>query len=204
MAQLTVPKLDAKRFATGMSWKDYMAQMGDNRARTEENYGKTNLTDDEKKFFGGLNQVKYALMLAENWCGDVHRNSPLLAHICEAMPGCELRVFLRDQNFDITDAYLNNGYRSIPVIVFFDKDWNEIGHWIERSGPATAKMHALRAKTVDAAPPDKDKQDAAMNEFRTQYMALHDGPNSLWREAVKEVKSILETRLGLVGAADRK
>ena len=204
MAQLTVPKLDAKRFATGMSWKDYMAQMGDNRARTEENYGKTKLTDDEKKFFGGLNQVKYALMLAENWCGDVHRNSPLLAHICEAIPGCELRVFLRDQNFDITDAYLNNGYRSIPVIVFFDKDWNEIGHWIERSGPATAKMHALRAKTVDAAPPDKDKQDAAMNEFRTQYMALHDGPNSLWREAVKEVKSILETRLGLVGAADRK
>jgi thioredoxin family protein len=204
MAQLTVPKLDAKRFATGMSWKDYMAQMGDNRARTEENYSKTKLTDDEKKFFGGLNQVKYALMLAENWCGDVHRNSPLLAHICEAIPGCELRVFLRDQNFDITDAYLNNGYRSIPVIVFFDKDWNEIGHWIERSGPATAKMHALRAKTVDAAPPDKDKQDAAMNEFRTQYMALHDGPNSLWREAVKEVKSILETRLGLVGAADRK
>jgi hypothetical protein len=35
-------------------------------------------------------------------------------------------------------------------------------------------------------------------------MALHDGPNSLWREAVKEIKGILETRLGLVKAADRK
>ena len=37
MAQLKVP-MDAQRFATGLTWKDYMAQMGDTRARTEDNY----------------------------------------------------------------------------------------------------------------------------------------------------------------------
>ena len=52
-------------------------------------------------FFSGVTGVKYRMMLAENWCGDVHRNSPLIAHICEAMPGCELRVFLRDANPDL-------------------------------------------------------------------------------------------------------
>ncbi len=201
MAQLKIP-VDAQRFTKGLSWKDYMAQMGDTKARTEENYGKATLTDDEKKFFSGVNQVKYAMMLAENWCGDVHRNSPLLARICEAMPGCDLRVFLRDQNLDLTDVYLNNSYRSIPVIAFFDKDWNEVGRWIERAGAATAKMHVLRSKTVDVAP--ADNQEAAMNDFRAQYMGLHDGPNSLWREAVKEVRSILETRLGLIPADARK
>ena len=36
-----------KRFATGLNWKDYMAQMGDTRARTESNYAKSDLTDDE-------------------------------------------------------------------------------------------------------------------------------------------------------------
>ena len=203
MAQLTVP-LDAARFAKGLSWKDYMAQMGDTQARTEDNYGKTKLTDEERKFFSGsaLGKVKYAVMLAENWCGDVHRNSPLLAHICEAMPSCELRVFFRDQNLDITDLYLNNGYRSIPVIVFFDANWNEIGHWIERSGAATQKMIGLRAKTVDVAP--ADQQDAALAEFRKQYQALHDGPNSLWREAAKEVQQVLATRLGLLPAEVKK
>ena len=40
MAQLKIP-LDAARFATGLSWKDYMAQMGDTKARTEENYQKS-------------------------------------------------------------------------------------------------------------------------------------------------------------------
>ena len=36
MAQLRIP-LDAQRFAKGLTWKDYMAQMGDTRARTEDN-----------------------------------------------------------------------------------------------------------------------------------------------------------------------
>src|SRR5437899_2595206 len=43
MAQLKIP-LDAQRFEKGMRWKDYMAQMGDTRARTEENYAKSKLT----------------------------------------------------------------------------------------------------------------------------------------------------------------
>jgi hypothetical protein len=198
MAQLTVP-LDAKRFASGMTWKDYMPQIGERREMTENNYKRATLTDDERKFYSGISRAKYALMRAENWCGDVHRNSPVLARICEAMPGCDLRVFFRDKNLDITDCYLNNGYRSIPVIVFFDKDWNEIVRWIERPHAATQKMYAIRAKTTEVAGPEKEKQDAAMNEFRAQMLALYDtAPDkSLWRDTVKEVRLLLETKLGL-------
>jgi Thioredoxin len=198
MAQLTIP-LDAKRFATGLTWKDYLAQMGDTKARTEENYQKATLTDDERKFFSGIKQVRHALMLAENWCGDVHRNSPLIARIAEAMPNCDLRVFFRDQNLDLTDCFLNNGYRSIPVVVFFDNDWNEIARWIERPHAATQKMFGLRAKTLDVAPPDQ--QEAATNEFRKQVLAAYHAPQSLWRDAVKEVRLLLETRLGLAPKA---
>ena len=198
MAQEKIP-LDATRFATGMAWKDYLAQMGDTKARTEENYNKASLTADEKQFFSGLNQVKYVLMMAENWCGDVHRNSPMIARIVEAMPGTEMRVFFRDQNPDLTDCFLNNGYRSIPIVVFFDKDWNEIGRWIERPAAATAKSFAIRATTLDVAGEDQVKKDAAMAEFRKQVQAGYDtAPDkSLWRETVKEVRGVLETRLGL-------
>src|SRR5262249_21648130 len=197
MAQLRIP-LDAQRFEKGMRWKDYMAQMGDTRARTEENYAKSKLTDDERKFFGGINQVRHVMMLAENWGGDVHRNSPPIAHICEAMPGADLRVFLRDQNVDLRDTFLNNGYQSIPVVVFFDKDWNEIGRWIERAHAATTKTVGIRARTVDAAPPEKEKQDAAMAEFRKAVQNEYDQPGGgLWRAATQEVRSMLEQRLGL-------
>jgi hypothetical protein len=197
MAQLRIP-LDAASFAKGMTWKDYMAQMGDTRARTEENYAKSALTADEQKFFSGVSGVKYVMMLAENWCGDVHRNSPLIAHICEAMPGCELRVFLRDQNPELRDTFLNNGYQSIPVVVFFDKDWNEIGRWIERAHPATNKAAQIRAATLEKAAKDQPSQDAAMNEFRSQVNAAYQTPGyPFWRAAATEVKTLFETRLGL-------
>jgi hypothetical protein len=200
MAQTKIP-LDAARFATGMTWKDYMAQMGDTRAKTEDNYAKSKLTDDERKFFSGINQVKHVLMMAENWCGDVHRNSPLIAHIVDAMPGSELRVFFRDKNLDLTDCFLNNGFRSIPIVVFFDKDWNEIGRWIERAHSATTKVGAIRAKTVDQAPKDKESQDAAMNDYRKAVQAEYDVPGGpLWRAAAAEVKILLETKLGLTPA----
>jgi hypothetical protein len=196
MAQLKIA-LDAHRFATGMTWKDYLAQMGDMRARTEENYQHASLTEDERRFFSGIRQVRYALMLAENWCGDVHRNSPMLARIVEAMPHCELRVFFRDQHLDLTDAFLNNGYRSIPVLVFFDQDWNEIGRWIERAHAATQRSFGIRAKTTDIAP--QEKQEAALQEFRAQVQAAYaTAPEkSLWRDTAKEVRTVLEHRLGL-------
>jgi len=198
MAQLRIP-LDEKRFNSGQTWKDYMAQMGDTRAKTEANYANSKLTDEERKFFGSVSGVKYVVMLAENWCGDVHRNSPLIAHIVEAMPGAELRVFLRDQNADLRDTFLNNGYQSIPVVVFFDKDWNEIGRWLERAHGATTAASSIRARTLGAVPQgaSKEQQDAAMNEFRAQVQAEYDKPGgALWRAAAAEVKLLLETKLG--------
>jgi hypothetical protein len=176
-----------------------MGQMGDTRARTEQNYANSKLTDEERKFFSGVSGVKYVVMLAENWCGDVHRNSPLISHIVEAMPGAELRVFLRDQNADLRDTFLNNGYQSIPVVVFFDRDWNEIGRWLERAHGATNVTVGIRARTLGAVPQGaaKEQQDAAMGEFRKQVQAEYDKPGgALWRAAAAEVKLLLETRLG--------
>ncbi len=195
MANKKVP-MDAARFQTGVPWNDYLSQMGDSRARTEENYTKAGLTDDERSFFSGIKQVKYVVMIAENWCGDVHRNSPMLARIVESLPGAEMRVFFRDKNLDLTDCYLNNGYRSIPIFVMFDMDWNEIGHWNERPARATAVGATIRARTVDAAP--ADQRDAALAEYRKRMNELYDGPDSMWRDTAKEVRLIIETRLGML------
>jgi uncharacterized protein YdaT len=201
MAQLKIP-LDAQRFAKGMTWKDYLAQMGDTKARTEENYHHAALTEDERRFFSSIRQARHALMLAENWCSDVHRNSPMLARIVEAMPNCDLRVFFRDENLDLADAFLNNGYRSIPVLVFFDQDWNEIARWIERPHTATQRAFAIRQKTTDIA--SQDQMEAATNEFRSQVQAAYakvPAEKSLWRDTAKEVRTILELRLGLAPKA---
>jgi hypothetical protein len=80
-------------------------------------------------------------------------------------------------------------------VVFFDKDWNEIGRWLERAHAATAKATQIRAKTLDNVP--KEQQDAAMAEFRKQVQAAYEEPGgALWRAAANEVKLLLEQRLG--------
>ena len=201
MAQLKIP-LDAQRFATGLTWKDYLAQMGDTRARTEENYHHASLTEDERRFFSGIRQARHALMLAENWCGDVHRNSPMLARIVEAMPHCELRVFFRDQHLDLTDLFLNNGYRSIPVLVFFDQDWNEIGRWIERphAGHRSARSpSAPRRPTSPRRTSRRPRWRSSGAQVQAAYATTPE--KSLWRDTAKEVRMILELRLGLAPKA---
>jgi hypothetical protein len=63
-------------------------------------------------------------------------------------------------------------------------------------------MIGLRRETVDVAP--RRSAGAALAEFRKQYQALHEGPNSPWREAAKEVQQVLATRLGLLPAEAKK
>ena len=54
--------------------------------------------------------------------------------------------FLRDQNAELMDQYLNQGqFRSIPVFVIFDQNFNEQGHWIERPALITELSAKLRA-----------------------------------------------------------
>ncbi len=192
MAQHKVA-LDAQRFSTGLTWKDYMAQMGDTRARTEENYQKAQLTEEERKTFAGFTHVKYAMMLAENWCGDVHRNSPLIAHICETLPGCELRVFFRDQNADLRDSYLNNGFQSIPVVVFYTRAIEYLYHYIEYP----AIYHKDRVLAQLRAPRAGESKEQTQERGLRDFFALQRSPFfTVWACAgIDEMLSALHERL---------
>ena len=66
---------------------------------------------------------------------------------------------------------------------------------------ATQRSFALRAKTTDIAP--QDKQEAALQEFRSQMQSAYatTPEKSLWRDTAKEVRMILELRLGLAHKA---
>ena len=69
----------------------------------------------------------------------------------------------------------------------------------QASAPKTPDR-TVDATTLDAAPADnKEKQDAAMAEFRKQVQGTYDtaADKSMWRETAKEVRQVLEQRLGL-------
>lgn len=77
------------------------------------------------------------MVISEHWCGDSAQNLPYLAEIAKLNSNIDLRIILRDGNPEIMDAYLTDGnLRSIPVLVVFDYEGNELFRWGPR--PKTA------------------------------------------------------------------
>ncbi len=79
-----------------------------------------------------------ALVITESWCGDGAQTVPVLHRIAEASSGrLLLRVILRDKHPAVMDAFLTNGGRSIPKVLFLDPETRDLlATWGPRPAPA--------------------------------------------------------------------
>jgi hypothetical protein len=62
------------------------------------------------------------LVITEGWCGDAAQIVPVIEKIVLYSPDkFDLKLVLRDQNFDLIDVHLTNGGRAIPVLLILDE-----------------------------------------------------------------------------------
>jgi hypothetical protein len=154
-----------ERFESGMTYEAYKAQMTRNAERFQANERGLELDDDDLASFQRLSRPLNVLVLAEDWCGDVIANVPIIGRIAADSGKLNLRVFLRDQNPDIMDQYLNRGeFRSIPVFVFFDDDFNEVGRFVERPDIVT-ELRARKRGEIYAQHPEFGSPDAPIDQL---------------------------------------
>ncbi len=92
------------------------------------------------------------MVITETWCGDSAQNLPIIAKAVSLNDKINLRIVLRDENLEIMDNYLTNGSRSIPKLVAFDGNDNELFQWGPR--PAYAQNLMLKMKN-DGIPKDE-------------------------------------------------
>ena len=157
--------IDRARFDQGLTYDAYKEQMTRNRDRVEENERRVDLTKEDLAAFRVLSRPVKVVVLAEDWCGDVLANLPVLGRLAKDSGKLDVRIFLRDQNDDIMQRYLNKGqFKSIPVFVFFDEDFRELGHWIERPASVT-EVRAKRRKEIFAAHPEFGSPDAPVDQL---------------------------------------
>ena len=157
-----------ERFESGLTYQQYKDQMTRNRERFDEVEKLIQVTPDQVAAFKKLSKPLNVLVIAEDWCGDVIANVPILGKLADESGKLNVRIFLRDQNDDLTQQWLNKGeFKSIPVFVFFDEQFNELGHFIERPESVT-NARAEKRKEIFAAhpefgdpsaPPDKLPED---------------------------------------------
>jgi hypothetical protein len=161
-----------ERFAEGMTFQQYLDQMTTNKDKFLEAMDAVHVTPRDRAVIAGRHGKLNVLVLTEDWSGDALTNFPVLARMVEGAPNVEMRIFLRDQNPDLMDQYLNRGlYRSIPVFVFFDEDMKEVGRFVERPPKITEYMEQKQL------------------ELRRQLRAQHGDE---WRRAAaEEIRSLL-------------
>lgn len=134
-----------ERFEQGMTYEQYKEQMTRSRERLEANE-QTVALDPEVVAFFAEQPPMHVVALAEDWCGDVIANLPVLGRLAEASGTLDVRVFLRDQNLDLMGLYLKDGkHQSIPVFAFFDADFNALGHFIERPAAISALQEQMKS-----------------------------------------------------------
>src|SRR5258706_5903717 len=154
-----------ERFATGLTYDGYKAGMTRNRERLEASEAKVSLDREAVRFFKGLRKPIKVVALAEDWCGDVMANLPVLGRLAKEVGTLDVRIFYRDQHPDLINRWLNQGkFQSIPVFAFFDQDFRELGHWIERPASVT-ELRARKRKEIFAAHPEFGASDAPVDQL---------------------------------------
>jgi hypothetical protein len=157
--------IDRQRFGQGLTYAAYKDQMTRNRERLEENERRVEVRPDDLAAFRDLPRPLHVLVLAEDWCGDVIANLPVLAQLAERSGKLDVRILLRDQNDDVMQQYLNQGkYKSIPVFVFLDEGFREIGHWIERPASVT-ELRAKKRREIYASDAAFGSPDAPVDQL---------------------------------------
>jgi hypothetical protein len=199
---------DIRRFSLvkpRLDWSGYL----------RDRHAKARLTDDQAGAIrwlaaqpGGPAKV---LVLAEDWSSDCRRDLPYLARLAEA-GGLELRIFERDGatmlrqglpdpaaggNADLVVRYANekNGQRwaSVPVAVFFTRDFTELYRYIEY--PAIYRKDRVIGH-LRAARPGETEEQAKARGGRDIGTLLESPFFDVWAHAaVAEIISALHERL---------
>jgi Thioredoxin len=194
------------QFESGMTYQQYKDQMTRNREQLEQNERDLELRAEDLQAFKSLPRPVNVMALAEDWCGDVIANLPILGKIASESGTLNVRIHLRDQEpgSQIMDQYLNRGqFKSIPTLVFLDDQFNELGVWVERPDSVTKvreerrqKLYADHPAWGDPSTPIAELPEDVRGEVQQATAAMRNETKPFANaEVVRELRELVE-RIG--------
>ncbi|WP_422857882.1 thioredoxin family protein [Flagellimonas sp. S174] len=126
-----VRDLAKKRATTGPEQLESLINYTELNDRRMARWDKTlKISEETKQTIANLDSNLVFLVLSESWCGDASPSLPVINKVAELNENIDLKIVLRDENLPLMDKFLTNGSRSIPKLIVWDKDKEEVvGDW---------------------------------------------------------------------------
>jgi hypothetical protein len=193
--------MDPTRFAKGLTFEGFVKTMRQNDRRIKQMFDRYELTEADIEHFEKIvaehGGSLFITALVEDWCPDVVLNVPVVARLADSIDGIELRLFVREHNEDLQEAYAAQQVLSIPTISVFNSEWEEVARFVERSAIAQAKVMAWTAEKYpdldelrkSSEPEDREKLITIFTKRFSQMVKWYR--QGLWRETLSEIESRL-------------
>lgn len=104
--------------------------------------------DQITKIIKSIKNKQYWVVITEDWCGDSAQSLPYLYFITKLNTLIDIKIIYRDENPEIIDMYLTNGSRSIPKLIVFDHNFNELFQWGPRPSLGQNLVNELKGKGI--------------------------------------------------------
>ncbi len=186
-----VSQLIEKALSQAVSYEDYRAMVNQlalegrstGPVQTEALANYTMLNDRRMKRFdktvkisaedeatiAKLDKKIQLVVLTESWCGDAAPALPVINKVAQLNDHVDFKVVLRDENVDLMNQFLTNGGMSIPKLIFWDAENQEVlADWGPRPAPAAKLVADHKEKHGQLLPEIKEEIQQWYNKDKGQ------------------------------------
>ena len=175
-------------YETGISKEEYMSELDTHKESFEHIYRNFEVPETDIATLQQHDGVR-ALVLAEVWCGHCMLDIPIFLNMTEKA-NIPVTFFRRDDNLELMDQYLTNEKRIIPIIIFIDKNGNELATW----GPVAPKVGQIADEyKKDIPAKDDPAYEDAFKQFAATVSKLFTEDETIWQAVYEDIKETLIT-----------
>ncbi|MDR3578236.1 MAG: thioredoxin family protein [Anaerolineaceae bacterium] len=157
------------------------------------------LSEGEISLLVNLDRPIHALVMSEDWCVDSLMNLPILVRIAQSAPQMDLRIFVRHEWGELDAYFKERAITNIPVFLFLDANFNEIGVWVEKSKAAGERLaawvseHPVYESIRTSAELSREEKRSRLAPFLAErQLEMEDWYNNgLQTTAVAEIAALL-------------
>jgi len=161
---------------TAIKYNKFLTKARENVEMMKARYNDLQLTEKDLGTLGTLQNEIKILVIGTDRCNDSAGIIPILARMDAAAPKVELRILDSDANARYHQQFKVNGKRKTPVVLFLNKEFEELCRWVERPNAAYKMIN----EATNHTPEDRKKE----------LMKLYSDPE-IQRQCLNEFMSLI-------------